>query len=44
MSWIIVTFLIFFWLFGFSSKAGGSFIHMLPFIALIVLIVQLIQK
>ncbi|MES2134964.1 MAG: lmo0937 family membrane protein [Patescibacteria group bacterium] len=42
MLWTITAILIILWLFGFSFKVGGSFIHTLLVVALVVLAVQLL--
>jgi len=41
--WIIIVILIIMWLGGFAMHVGGSLIHLLLVIAVIVLIVQLVS-
>jgi hypothetical protein len=43
MLWTIIIILLVLWLLGFSIHIGGSLIHLLLVIAIVVLIVQLIQ-
>ena len=43
MLWTIIVVLLIFWILGFSFKVGGSLIHALLVIALIVLIVRLLS-
>ena len=43
MLWTIFIILLVLWLLGFSIHIGGSLIHLLLVIAIVVLIVQLIQ-
>jgi Family of unknown function (DUF5670) len=43
MLWTIFVILLVLWLLGFTIHIGGSLIHLLLVIALVVLIVQLIQ-
>jgi hypothetical protein len=43
MLWTIFIILLVLWLLGFTIHVGGSLIHLLLVIALVVLIVQLIQ-
>ena len=43
MLWTIVVILVVLWLLGFITATGGSLIHILLVIALILVIVQLLQ-
>jgi hypothetical protein len=43
MLWTIVVILIVLWLLGFITATGGSLIHILLVIALILIVVQLLQ-
>ncbi|MHC1719565.1 MAG: lmo0937 family membrane protein [Clostridiaceae bacterium] len=43
MLWTIVIVLLVLWLLGFISATGGSLIHILLVIALVLIIVQLLQ-
>jgi hypothetical protein len=43
MLWTILVILLILWLLGFSFHIGGSLIHLLLVIALIVLVVRLLQ-
>jgi hypothetical protein len=43
MLWTIVAILLILWLLGFSMSIGGSFIHALLVIALIVVVVRLLS-
>jgi hypothetical protein len=43
MLWTIVVILVVLWLLGFITATGGSLIHILLVIALILIVVQLIQ-
>ena len=43
MLWTIIVILIVLWLLGFISHVGGSLIHLLLVIAVVVLIINLIQ-
>ena len=43
MLWTIVVVLIVLWLLGFITATGGSLIHILLVIALILIVVQLLQ-
>ena len=43
MLWTIVVILVVLWLLGFITATGGSLIHVLLVIALILIIVQLLQ-
>ena len=43
MLWTIVVILVVLWLLGFITATGGSLIHILLVIALILIVVQLLQ-
>ena len=43
MLWTIIVILIVLWLLGFISHVGGSLIHLLLLIAVVVLVINLIQ-
>jgi hypothetical protein len=43
MLWTIIVILVMLWLLGFLAHVGGSLIHLLLVIAVIVLIINLIQ-
>jgi hypothetical protein len=43
MLWTIVVVLVILWLLGFITATGGSLIHLLLVIALVLIVVQLLQ-
>ena len=43
MLWTIIGVLVILWLFGFLGSVGGSLIHLLLVIALVILVLQLVS-